>query len=377
MKVAFTTNICPHYRVKTFEHLASHYDVDYYFFSSGKEWYWQEEHGTRTGNFHYEYLPGFSLNGTRITLSLPLRLWQGGYDVYIKCILGRFALPVTYLTARFKRRPFILWTGIWTRLKTPTHRIFFPITKYIYSHSDAIVVYGDHVKNYLIREGVYSEKIFIAAHAIDNYSYNWRVSKEKRDKLRQQLNIDLGQKMILYLGRLEYGKGISYLLEAFASLASDDVILVIAGTGSEHDFLKELALESGIIDRVRFPGYIPPEQTVVYYSLAWVYVLPSISTPVFKEPWGLVVNEAFNQGVPVIATESVGAAAGGLVKDGVNGFIIPERDSKALSQSLKHILNAPELRDELSKNSREIISEWDNEKMVQGFRNAIEYVMRD
>lgn len=374
MRVAFVTNICAHYRVKTFETLARYYDVDYYFFSAGDDWYWQQQHGVRAGNFHYEYLPGFRLGRTRVTPTLPWKLLQGGYDVYTKCINGRFALPVTYLIARLKRKPFILWTGIWMRLEAPFHRLAFPLTRYIYRHADAIVVYGEHVKRYLIGEGVPAERIFVAAHAVDNDAYNRKVSEEEKAALRQKLDIAPGQKVVLYLGRLEEVKGLPYLLEAFASLQQEDAVLVMAGTGSEQPRLEQLAREKGIADHVRFAGYIPPEKTVPYYALAWVYVLPSITTPVFKEPWGLVVNEAFNQGVPVITTEAVGAAAGGLVQDGVNGFVVPERDSTALARALRHILNDPNLREQFSQNARRIIADWDNERMVMGFRQAIEYV---
>jgi glycosyltransferase involved in cell wall biosynthesis len=97
--------------------------------------------------------------------------------------------------------------------------------------------------------------------------------------------------------------------------------------------------------------------------------------PTGKEPWGLVVNEAMNQGVPVVATEAVGAAAGGLVQDGVNGFVVPERDSRALAEAIRCILNDDELRTKMSRNARRIIAGWDNEGMVRGFRDAIAYVI--
>lgn len=374
MKVAFVTNFCPHYRVKTFETLAKYHDVDYFFFSAGDEWYWQQEHGVQTGVFHYEYLPGFRLGQTRITPSLIQKLWQRDYDVYVKCINGRFVLPITYTIARLKRVPFILWTGIWMRLQTPAHRLLFPFTQHIYRHADAIVVYGEHVKRYLVSEGVVPEKIFIAAHAVDNETYSQTVTPQERDALYRQLEIETGQKIILYLGRLETGKGLSYLLDAFVSLPNHDSVLVIAGTGSEEKSLKMLVAEKGIANRVRFVGYVPPEKTPLYYSMAWVYVLPSVTTPVFKEPWGLVVNEAFNQGVPVIASDAVGAAAGGLVQDGVNGFVVPERNSEALAQALEQILNDPDLRQRLSHNARKMIAGWDNERMVSGFRQAIAHV---
>jgi len=165
-------------------------------------------------------------------------------------------------------------------------------------------------------------------------------------------------------------------LEAFASLRRDNAVLVLAGTGSEKGRLERLSQELGIAENVRFGGYVPPEKAGPYYSIAWVYVLPSITTPYGKELWGLVINEAFNQGVPVIATDAVGAAAGGLVQDGVNGFVVPERASVALAQAMRRILDNPDLRERFSQNARQIIAAWDNERMVMGFRQAIDFTNR-
>ncbi len=203
---------------------------------------------------------------------------------------------------------------------------------------------------------------------------NLIVPEKTREALRQKLDIFNEQKIILYLGRLEIGKGLTYLVDAFATLARDDSVLVFAGTGSERESLEKLVQEKGISKRVRFSGYVQSEDTIQYYSLAWVYVLPSVTTDTFKEPWGLVVNEAFNQGVPVIATDAVGAAAGGLVEDGINGYVIPERDSNALASRLDCLLSDPDLRFQLGANAKQKISFWNNEKMIEGFRQAIKYV---
>ena len=138
--------------------------------------------------------------------------------------------------------------------------------------------------------------------------------------------------------------------------------------------METLAHGLGIDRRVRFTGYVAPENTVLYYAVADVYVLPSITTRLFKEPWGLVVNEAFNQGVPVIATDAVGAAAGGLVENGVNGFVVPEGNSRAIEEKLSLILTDSALRDRLSRNAQATMTDWDNEHMVSGFLSAIEYV---
>lgn len=375
MKIAFVTTFCPHYRVRTFETLARYHDVDFYFFSVGEEWYWQQQHGVRMGNFHCEYLPGFHVGQTRVTPSLVKKLWRGNYDVFVKCINGRFALPATFFTAKLCRRPFVLWTGIWKHPETFFHRLSFPLTRYIYHHADAVAVYGEHVRRYLVGLGVSNEKIFTAWHAVDNASYNQRVPTSKLEKLRTELNLSDGS-IILYLGRLEESKGVSFLLEAMSEPYTDDATLLIVGTGSLRHSLEQQARQAHIADRVRFLEYVPPEETSAYYALADVFVLPSITVPAGKEPWGLVVNEAMNQGLPVIATDAVGAAAGGLVNDGVNGFVVPERDSQALAQAIGRILRDSELRQQMSQNARQLVAIWDNERMAKGFRQAIDYAIR-
>lgn len=374
-RIAFTTNLCAHYNVGTFELLSRKYEMDFYFFSAGNEWYWPREHGIRSGDFRAEYLPGFQLGRTRITPSLVWKLLKGDYDVYIKCINGRFALPLTYLIACIKRKPFILWTGVWCRLRTPIQRLVFPFTRYIYHHSDAIVVYGEHVKEYLVGEGVPAERIFVALHAVNNDFYSQPIPETEKSALHAHLNISQDKKIILYLGRLEESKGVQYLVEAFAQLNYPDAVLVIAGDGGLIQEIKELVKKLKIWDKVRFVGYVPIESAPLYYSLAWVYVLPSISASTGKEPWGLVVNEAMNQGVPVIATDSVGAAAGGLVQDGRNGFIIPERNSQAIMKALVLLLDDRELRQRLSENAKRVVAEWNYENNVLGYSEAIEYVL--
>jgi glycosyltransferase involved in cell wall biosynthesis len=376
IRAAFVTNICPHYRVKTFETLAQICGIEFFFYSEGNERYWQQSHGIRAGNFCHTYLPGFQLGrGTRIVPSLPIRLWRGSYDVIVKCINGRFALPVTYVTARLARKPFVLWTGIWMSLQTPFHRLVLPFTLWIYRHADAIVVYGEHVKRYLLSLNVAPEKIFVAAHAVDNSQYNRAISESEKTALKDKLGLK-SEKIVLYLGRLEAEKGVDYLICAFRRLNLPNTVLLLVGDGSMRENLKALVLKYGIQEKTRFVGYVSPEEALTYYAIAELFVLPSVTMPTGKEPWGLVVNEAMNQGVPVVATDAVGAAAGGLVQSGINGFVVPERDSSALAEAIGRILNDDALRVEMSRNTRRIVADWNNERMVEGFQQAIEYALK-
>jgi glycosyltransferase involved in cell wall biosynthesis len=374
-KVAFVTNFCPHYRARSFELLANHCDTTYFFFSAGGEWYWDQAHGVGRGNFRHEYLTGIQIGRTRIPYTLPCKLWRGNYDVYLKCINGRFALPITYAIARLRGKPFVLWTGIWMRLQTPMHRLAWPLTKFIYLHADAIVTYGTHVKQYLINEGVPAERLFPSHHAVHNPDYNQAVPDEAIRELRRNLGLTTGQKVVLFVGRLVEVKGLSYLLDAFARISVPGAVLVLVGQGPEEARLRQQVECLGLTDRIRFVGYIPTNQTTIYYAMAWVHVLPSITTPAGRETWGLVINEAFNQGVPSIATTAVGAAAGGLVEDGVTGFVVPERDAESLADRLQCILSDDDIHHKLSTAARRKIALWDDEAMIADFRAAIRFAI--
>ncbi len=374
MKIAFITNALPHYRIKTFEKLAQHYDIEYLFFSPNHSRFGPDSHEKDPGNFSYSYFSSTHL----IFLSLPLTMiWyllNHSYDTYIKCINDPVALTVVYLIAKIKRKPFILWTGVWMNIDTPVHKIIRFWIHYIYRNSDAIVVYGKHVETFLVNQGVSPTKIFVAPHSIDNDAYNQDVNLEEIVDLRKRLCLGEDQKMILYLGRLIECKGLSYLLEGFKQANQDDAILVVAGTGPEKQALENLAFAEGIHDRVRFPGYVDAEMAYMYYASADVFVLPSITTKSMKETWGLVVNEAFNQGLPVIASNAVGAAAGGFVIDSYNGFVVPERNSHSIAVKLTELLSNQELRTTMGKHAEETVGSWNNDKMVSGFCEAINFV---
>ncbi|MGQ9581874.1 MAG: glycosyltransferase, partial [Armatimonadota bacterium] len=103
----------------------------------------------------------------------------------------------------------------------------------IYRHSDLPVVYGDHVKRYLIGKDVSTEQIFVVSHAVDNEVYNCQVPEIENAALRNALNLDPDQKVVLYLGRLEAVKGLLHFIEAFAALKRDNVVMIVASTGSE------------------------------------------------------------------------------------------------------------------------------------------------
>ena len=251
-------------------------------------------------------------------------------------------------------------------------RSFF-LTKLIYKNSDAIVVYGEHVKKYLIELGINSEKVFVGWNTVDNSLFNKNVGNEEKKELRTQLGLK-AEKIILFIGRIESEKGIEYLFDVVKLLGTrNDIILLIIGNGSKKNYFENAAQQTNNL-KVIFLSFIPNTELYKFYSIADVFVLPSVTTNKFKEPWGLVINEAMNQGCPIVATNAVGAAVGGLIENGKTGFIIPEKNSEELGKAIEKVVLNSELQSEMKSASKLKIQNWDYDFQSKGFFDAINYV---
>jgi glycosyltransferase involved in cell wall biosynthesis len=167
---------------------------------------------------------------------------------------------------------------------------------------------------------------------------------------------------VLFVGRLESEKGVEVLLEAWRRAAIQGGVLSFAGDGP---------LRSRVPNAL---GQLPPEELRSLYAAADVLVLPSLPTATFKEPWGLVVNEAMLQGTPVIASDAVGAVAGGLVRDGRNGLTAPAGDADALAARLMALAANPELRERLGRAAREDAVAYTPEAWADAFSRALRAV---
>ena len=114
-----------------------------------------------------------------------------------------------------------------------------------------------------------------------------------------------------------------------------------------------------------------PTQLRDLYAAADVLVVPSIPTRTFREPWGLVVNEAMNRELPVIASDAVGAAAGGLVRDGHNGLVVPAGDARALAGAIRRLAADAPLRARLGAAGSADVQAYTHDAWAQGFSRAL------
>jgi hypothetical protein len=151
LRALLVANVLTHYRLPLYEELQERLALELIFFSDGQEWYWRGAEQPNGETLHEaRWLNGVWIGQTRIVPGLIPAVWRSKADVIIKDQTGKFALPVTYLIARLRRKPFVFWTSISEHPSTLVHRFTRPLMRYLYRRSDAIVTYGRHVSRYVV-----------------------------------------------------------------------------------------------------------------------------------------------------------------------------------------------------------------------------------
>ncbi|MGA2454057.1 MAG: glycosyltransferase family 4 protein [Solirubrobacteraceae bacterium] len=282
---------------------------------------------------------------------------SGRYRAVVCPTGGRIAPLATWAGTRRGGVPLILWASLWAHPRSAAHALTYLPLRRLYRSADAVVTYGPHVSAYVSARG--ARNVHVAVQSVDNDF--WRSPQlappsDPRWPAAAELRF-------LFVGRPAAGKGLPVLLSAWraARLSAPTAALVLAGVGSDFGAAAPIVCLDPL-DPVRLRDV---------YAACDVLVVPSVPTRTFREPWGLVVNEAMNQGLAVIATDAVGAAAGGLVRDGVNGLIVPAGDSHALAGAITRLAEDQTLRARLGATSAQDVLAFNYDAWAEGFSRAL------
>jgi len=334
--VLFVTNYAPPFRVPSFAALHEREDVVFALVGGALR------HGGGAG------MPAGQFPAVRAPQRGVARLAASGrFRAVIAGLSGRVALPGAYAGARAAGVPFVLWATIWRHPRTLAHALSYLPLRHIYRHADAIATYGPHVSAY-VREARARGPVTEAPQAADVVFWGAPAPTPRREAAFQAL----------FAGRLEREKGVEVLLEAWRA-ADLDGTLVLCGDGPLRP--------AGIVA----PGPLGAVELRNYYAGSDVVVVPSIPTRDFLEPWGMVVNEAFHQGVPVIASTAVGAVAGGLVAHDRTGLVVPAGDASALAGALRRLHADHGLRTRLGAAARTAVAAHTPQAWAAGMSRAL------
>jgi len=174
----------------------------------------------------------------------------------------------------------------------------------------------------------------------------------------------------LFCGQMIERKGIDTLIEAFALCAQEDPnieLTLIGRKDSEQAYLE--TLDSNLQSKIHLLGFIQPAQLPFHFARADVFVLPSR-----HEGWGVVVNQALSNGLPVICSNQVGAAHD-LVVEEENGLIVPCDDPQALAKAMLRFSQNRDFLHWSSDSARKTAPEITPKKGAQQLLESIEHAL--
>src|SRR3954454_4407536 len=196
-RIAFIDYFPTHYRIGLYEEIARRMEVDFIFFSDERErWQSAAIKAAAGGDYRRVDLRRIRIAGQSLTPGIVAALRPQRYDAVVKTLNGKVMMPLTYLTAKRRGVPFVLWSGMWHHPSTVVHRLSRPLTYGVYRGAEAIVAYGEHVKRFLATvPGVDPAKVHVAGQAVQAARF---------ERLERAPN---GRPDVLFVGQLKEYKG--------------------------------------------------------------------------------------------------------------------------------------------------------------------------
>lgn len=210
----------------------------------------------------------------------------------------------------------------------PMKSVYWVIEKLIDWATTHYIAPSEHMKRYGCRLRLFkAEKVTVVHNSLPLQPPVETVVKHQRLAMRQLWGTADDSTVLLFCGRLEPQKGFDILLAAFkkALQVNNKLMLVVCGVGELEDQYRALALDLGVLDHIRWEGWVSDVSS--YYAASDVYVMPSR-----WESFGLVFLEAMNYRKPVLSTTT--QAIPEVVADGETGLLCENGDVDTLAQNI-------------------------------------------
>jgi len=215
-------------------------------------------------------------------------------------------------------------------------------------HVDRLIAPSEYLAARYAANGIPREQITVIKNGINVADF--KVSRQRQENAVCTLG---------FIGYLGKHKGLDVLLRSLALLDdSAKVRLLVVGDGEERDHLVALCRELHLERTVTFCGHVDHHAIAAMYAKIDVLIMPSVC----PENSPGVIAEAMASGVPVIASAIGGI--GELVEDGVTGFLVPPRASRAFAERIERLLRSPNLRREMGEKAMMSVQPYDLRSQV-------------
>ena len=244
------------------------------------------------------------------------------------------------------------------------------LKRLIFPRVDGFKVPGPEGAATAIRYGADPARIHVVSQSVDvaHLDGERRAWAARRDTVRAELGIR--GSAFLFIGRLWRGKGLDYLLDAYARLRDLPVptTLLLAGDGMDEERYRAYVRDRQL-PNVRFLGFVQQDALPRILAASDVLVFPTLG-----DPYGLVVEEAMASGLPVITTEAAGDIRRRL-PDGIAGYVIPPANADALEDRMRTLALDPVRRREMAEEAMRLVSSRTHEHYAADFETFVGAVL--
>ncbi len=289
--------------------------------------------------FRLALLPGF-------LLSFSLNALKASTNSDIVQAFWSVSTPAGLLLKWMRKIPLVIhvWGSDTVLLRLPVLSWFF---KRILFQANAIVCESFQFKKFLVDHGIDEACIEVIPNGIDLN----RFAPGDRSLARKELGLDPDKKIIITVGRMIDCKGQRYLIDSLPFILRDEpsMQLVFVGDGKLRSSLEKQVQSLGLKERVMFAGTQDHAAIPKWLQSADVFALPSL-----RDGSPNVILEAMACGLPIVSTPVNGLSE--MVRDGVNGLLVPPESSVELAGKINEVLKDPSLNNRLSKGALDTIA---------------------
>jgi glycosyltransferase involved in cell wall biosynthesis len=256
--------------------------------------------------------------------------------------------------------PLIYWTK-GANLDDADSRLRYLLFNYVHSRCDRLILYSPNEMKYLTKAN--RRKAYVANNTI-NFE-DFPAIADSREAIKREFNIPF-DKVVLSVGRMDVGgqrKKIDHLIEVFRRTSLPGAGLVIVGAGVSKELQARMNRKNTI-----YLGEIYDARNIQISKIFRMADLFSIPGHV-----GLGLVQAFHFGLPIVTEEGLQPPEIHYLRDGWNGYLVPENDIDALQERIEHLLRNDAVRRTFSQNARQDMAEHGSiENMFLGFKTCIE-----
>jgi glycosyltransferase involved in cell wall biosynthesis len=312
-----------------------------------------------------------------INIAIVSELIKNRYDILVVHGHNFFTMVIAVVIANFLGTKILMRgdsniNNIFAKTKFKRRLRFLLVTLYYHVFCHGFLYIGKKNKLYYHYHRIKNKQLFWCPLSVDNDRFikQAAIFSKKKRKIQAEYGIRQDSIILLYAGKLMSLKRVQDLLLAYERLKNVDpfIALVLVGNGEDEKKLKGIVKQNKIKDVCFLPFHNQSKMPQIY-AIGDVFIMPSES-----EQWGLALNEAMCSGLPVIASNAVGAAAD-LVRHGKNGFVFKVRDIDNLTKRLFEISEMLKSEKEPGKESIKIIQNWSYKTSSRGLYRAVKYLM--